>query len=225
MSEIERERIEALFERERELFAAEHPRSKQLHERAAASLLSGVPMNWMTRWPGDFPIFVTEAQGSEVVDADGGVYADLCLGDTGAMTGHSPAPTVEAVSRQAAARHHGDAADRRLDPRRRGDAATLRSARLAVHALGHRRQPVRDSPRASDHRPAQGARSQPLLSRQRRRDGGDAASTARSQSATATSARRSTRPRRPASSRSTTSRHSSESSPTATSPACWSSRR
>ena len=45
MSEIERERIEALFERERELFAAEHPRSKQLHERAAASLRSGVPMN------------------------------------------------------------------------------------------------------------------------------------------------------------------------------------
>jgi glutamate-1-semialdehyde 2,1-aminomutase len=32
---------------------------------------------------------------------DGHRYLDLCLGDTGAMTGHAPAPTVEAVRAQA----------------------------------------------------------------------------------------------------------------------------
>ena len=54
-------------------------------------------MNWMTRWPGAFPVFFESASGAEVTDVDGNVYADLCLGDTGAMTGHSPPPTVAAV--------------------------------------------------------------------------------------------------------------------------------
>ena len=102
MTEIERGRIAELMERERGRFAAAHPASRRLHERAEASLLSGVPMNWMTRWPGEFPVFLSSAAGAEVVDVDGNLYADLCLGDTGAMTGHSPAPTVEAVQHRAA---------------------------------------------------------------------------------------------------------------------------
>jgi glutamate-1-semialdehyde aminotransferase len=97
VAEIERERIAELTERERRRFTETHPKSRELHERAGASLLSGVPMNWMTRWPGEFPVFVAAAAGAEVTDVDGNVYADLCLGDTGAMTGHSPAPTVSAV--------------------------------------------------------------------------------------------------------------------------------
>lgn len=99
---IERDRIRELTEREHERFAAAHPRSRELHERAAASLLSGVPMNWMTRWPGPFPVFFESAEGAEIVDVDGNFYADLCLGDTGAMTGHSPAPTVAAVTERVA---------------------------------------------------------------------------------------------------------------------------
>jgi glutamate-1-semialdehyde 2,1-aminomutase len=99
---IERARIGSLLERERERFAAEHPRSRQLHEGARDSLLDGVPMNWMTRWPGAFPVFVSSARGSEVTDVDGHVYVDLCLGDTGAMTGHSPEPTVAAIREQLA---------------------------------------------------------------------------------------------------------------------------
>ena len=92
-----RESIDRLTERERERFAASHEGSRRLHERAGRTLLCGVPMNWMTRWPGEFPVFFDSASGSELVDVDGNVYADLCLGDTGAMTGHSPAPTVAAV--------------------------------------------------------------------------------------------------------------------------------
>ena len=97
MTEINRGRIAELLERERKRFADGHPASKRLHERAEGSLLSGVPMNWMTRWPGEFPVFLASAEGAEVTDVDGNVYADLCLGDTGAMTGHSPAATVAAI--------------------------------------------------------------------------------------------------------------------------------
>ncbi len=97
MSGVERGRIAELMEREQSRFVAAHPESKQLHERGKASLLDGVPMNWMTRWPGAFPVFVATAEGAELTDVDGNSYADLCLGDTGAMTGHSPAPTVAAV--------------------------------------------------------------------------------------------------------------------------------
>jgi glutamate-1-semialdehyde 2,1-aminomutase len=97
MTEIPREQISTLMARERERFASDHPRSRDLHERGKASLLSGVPMNWMTRWPGDFPVFMESAEGAELRDVDGNVYADLCLGDTGAMTGHAPAATMAAV--------------------------------------------------------------------------------------------------------------------------------
>jgi glutamate-1-semialdehyde 2,1-aminomutase len=98
MAGIDRALIGELFARERERFVAGHMASRRLHERAEASLLSGVPMNWMTRWPGDFPVFFERASGAELVDVDGNVYADLCLGDTGAMTGHAPAPTAAAVN-------------------------------------------------------------------------------------------------------------------------------
>ena len=94
-------RVAELFQRERERFAASHPRSRELHERARRALLSGVPMNWMTRWPGSFPVFISTAEGATLVDVDGHRYADLCLGDTGAMTGHSPAPTVAALAARA----------------------------------------------------------------------------------------------------------------------------
>ena len=97
MSGVERGRIAELMEREKSRFVAAHPESKRLHERGKESLLDGVPMNWMTRWPGAFPVFVATAEGAELTDVDGNSYADLCLGDTGAMTGHSPAPTVAAV--------------------------------------------------------------------------------------------------------------------------------
>lgn len=101
MKTLDRTRLATLMAREQDRFAREHPRSRALHEQAKGSLLSGVPMNWMTRWPGAFPLFVTEATGARLVDVDGHEYVDLCLGDTGAMTGHAPAPTVEAVARQA----------------------------------------------------------------------------------------------------------------------------
>jgi glutamate-1-semialdehyde aminotransferase len=102
MATVDRGRLADLMARERKRFAQGHPRSRELHEEAGHSLLSGVPMNWMTRWPGAFPIFVAEARGARLVDVDGVEYVDLCLGDTGAMAGHAPPETLEAVARQAA---------------------------------------------------------------------------------------------------------------------------
>ena len=48
-----------------------------------------------------FPLFIESAQGAELTDVDGHRYADFCLGDTGAITGHSPEPVVEALRRRA----------------------------------------------------------------------------------------------------------------------------
>ncbi|HSC91568.1 MAG TPA: aspartate aminotransferase family protein [Gaiellaceae bacterium] len=91
-----------LLEDERMQFERGHPRSRALAERARRSLLSGVPMHWMVRWPGGFPVFAAEARGARFRDVDGHEYVDFCLGDTGAMTGHSPEPTVRAVQERVA---------------------------------------------------------------------------------------------------------------------------
>jgi len=102
MKNIDRKNLKMLFERERETFTRSHPKSAKLFERARKSLLGGVPMNWMSKWPGAFPIFVAEAKGAHFTDVDGHKYVDLCLGDTGAMTGHAPAAVVESATAQLA---------------------------------------------------------------------------------------------------------------------------
>src|ERR1700693_2419889 len=94
--------VQNLLEAELARFDAEHPRSHELAGQARASLLGGVPMRWMVRWPGRFPVFADEAHGARFRDVDGLEYVDFCLGDTGAMAGHSPEPTVRAVAEQAA---------------------------------------------------------------------------------------------------------------------------
>jgi glutamate-1-semialdehyde 2,1-aminomutase len=101
MKTIDRGRLQSLMQREQKKFVEERPKSKELFERARQSLLAGVPMNWMVKWARAFPPFVREAEGAHFVDVDGHRYIDFCLGDTGAMTGHSPSATVKAVEEQA----------------------------------------------------------------------------------------------------------------------------
>jgi glutamate-1-semialdehyde 2,1-aminomutase len=86
---------------ETERFVADHPACADLAARGRAHMPLGVPMSWMAKWPGGFPVHVTEAIGAHFVCADGHEHVDLCLGDTGAMSGHSPAPTARAVTHQA----------------------------------------------------------------------------------------------------------------------------
>ncbi|HVU77711.1 MAG TPA: aspartate aminotransferase family protein [Gaiellaceae bacterium] len=97
-----RDRAEGLLARELAAFARDHPRSLALARRARRSLLAGVPMHWMVRWAGGFPVYAEEARGARFRDVDGHEYVDLCLGDTGAMTGHSPPEVAAAVAEQAA---------------------------------------------------------------------------------------------------------------------------
>jgi glutamate-1-semialdehyde 2,1-aminomutase len=99
-AQIDRQRLAGLLDRERRRFADEHPRSRELFTETSKTLLGGVPMSWMTKWAGGFPVFFEEAKGARVVDVDGLSYVDFCLGDTGAMAGHAPEPTARAVERQ-----------------------------------------------------------------------------------------------------------------------------
>ncbi len=57
-------------------------------------------MTWMNKWSGGYPLYLDRARGNRVTDVDGNEYVDFALGDTGAMAGHSPEPTVAAVTRR-----------------------------------------------------------------------------------------------------------------------------
>lgn len=94
---VDRERLQKLLKQEDDLFVKNHPKSKELFERAQKHLLAGVPMNWMVKWASPYPVFVQEGKGAHFTDVDGHKYLDLCLGDTGAMTGHAPDKSVAAI--------------------------------------------------------------------------------------------------------------------------------
>jgi glutamate-1-semialdehyde 2,1-aminomutase len=96
MAAIERPRLTSLIARERASYAAAHPKSADLFGQAD-NLFGRVPMTWMVKWSGGFPLYLERAGGDRVVDVDGREYVDFALGDTGAMAGHSPQPTVDAV--------------------------------------------------------------------------------------------------------------------------------
>jgi glutamate-1-semialdehyde 2,1-aminomutase len=100
MPELNRSKLASLLQSEESLFHKTHPKSYELYQRARKSLHGGVPMLWMIRWAGSFPVFVKEAKGAQFTDVDGNSYIDFCLGDTGAMTGHSPEATVNAIHAQ-----------------------------------------------------------------------------------------------------------------------------
>ncbi len=96
---LDRTRLADLLARERAAFADRNPRSGQAYEDAA-NLFGRVPMTWMNKRAGGFPLYLATARGAQVTDLDGHSYVDLCLGDTGAMAGHSPRAVVDAVYRR-----------------------------------------------------------------------------------------------------------------------------
>lgn len=97
VSVIERARLGSLIARERASYDALHPKSAALF-RAADHLFGHVPMTWMAKWSGGFPLYLEHAFGNRIVDVDRHEYVDFALGDTGAMAGHSPKPVVDAVT-------------------------------------------------------------------------------------------------------------------------------
>jgi len=98
---IDRDKLAVALTAERALHAERTPRSRELFE-AADHLFGRVPMTWMNKWSGGYPLYLDRANGNRIVDVDGHEYVDFALGDTGAMAGHSHPATVEAVERRIA---------------------------------------------------------------------------------------------------------------------------
>lgn len=94
-------RAQLLLERERKTFEERNPNSKALSQHAAKHLMFGVPLHWMNDWGTPFALQVKTASEVTLTDADGHQLIDFCLGDTGAMFGHSPKPVADALVTQA----------------------------------------------------------------------------------------------------------------------------
>jgi glutamate-1-semialdehyde 2,1-aminomutase len=94
---IDRQRLKRLLEGERTRFADQNPRSAEAYARGQRNLFGGVPMTWMNKAAGSFPLYLDGARGARVTDIDGHEYVDFALGDTGAMAGHSAAPVLAAI--------------------------------------------------------------------------------------------------------------------------------
>ena len=95
---VSRERLHALIARERASYAENFAASRAAFQEADQHLLGGVPMTWMRMWPGGFPAYQAAAHGARLTTIDGRELIDFCLGDTGAMAGHSPAPVASALA-------------------------------------------------------------------------------------------------------------------------------
>ena len=167
---IDRERVMKGLEAERRLYAERNPQS----QRAAAEathLFGGVPMTWMAKTAGGFPLFLDRASGARVTTIDGHELVDFCLGDTGAMAGHSPPATVAAV--QARYGEAGGATTMMPTEDAAAVAAEL-TRRFGVSAVElrphrHRRQPLGPAALPGAHRPPKDPGERLVLPRQRRR--------------------------------------------------------
>ena len=91
-------RAAALLPNETQLYCSRRPRSQAAHERSNGGLIDNVPLHWMLDWPMPMPLIVERASGATLSDIDGNHVVDLCLGDTGAMFGHGPAPILRALA-------------------------------------------------------------------------------------------------------------------------------
>ncbi|WP_333777897.1 transaminase [Streptomyces sp. IBSBF 3136] len=96
---MDRTRLHSLLARESAEAERRNPRSREAYARAD-HLFGRVPMTWMNKTAGAFPRYLAGARGARITDIDGHEYIDFCLGDTGAMAGHSPVPVTEAADRR-----------------------------------------------------------------------------------------------------------------------------
>ena len=94
---IDRSRLADLLVRERQMYLEQNPESRELYGQAS-NLFGRVPMTWMNKWSGGFPLYFETAHGNRIVDVDGHEYIDFALGDTGAMAGHSPLASTAAIT-------------------------------------------------------------------------------------------------------------------------------
>ena len=99
MPAIDRTKLSELLKRERAEYEKRNLKSKALYQEAT-NLYGGVPMTWMNKWSGGFPLYLETAHGNTITTVDGHTYIDFALGDTGAMAGHSPEASTKAVAQR-----------------------------------------------------------------------------------------------------------------------------
>lgn len=99
MPNIDRAKLNQLLERERKTYRERNPKSLALYQ-VATNLFGGVPMTWMNKWSGGFPLYLESAHGNTIRTVDGHTYIDFALGDTGAMAGHSPSASTKAIAKR-----------------------------------------------------------------------------------------------------------------------------
>ena len=97
---MNRDKLKKCLEQEIKFFLKMHPKSKEYFQRSKKCYLDGVPMYWMLKWPGGYPVVVKEAYGSHFTDIDDNEYIDLCMGYSGALFGHTPPQVIDAVHNQ-----------------------------------------------------------------------------------------------------------------------------
>jgi glutamate-1-semialdehyde 2,1-aminomutase len=101
MTELDREHLATLHERELARFRAGRPKSMALVERARAHMPNGVPMSWMVT-DNDQPVYIDRGAGAGFTDVDGFTYTDFNASDMAMFCGHANPEIVAAVTAQVA---------------------------------------------------------------------------------------------------------------------------
>ena len=97
MTSANKDKLNSHLLKERALYKERNPKSFE-YFNSANNLFGKVPMTWMNKWAGGFPIYLDYAKGNTIVSVDGHSYIDFALGDTAAMAGHSPEAVSEAIN-------------------------------------------------------------------------------------------------------------------------------
>jgi glutamate-1-semialdehyde 2,1-aminomutase len=98
--DVDRDRVRQVGDREEAAYRARTPRSAELHERARQALPLGVASSFQTYDP--YPLFMTDARGSRIWDADGNEYIDFDMAFGVLAAGHSHPLLAEALQRRMA---------------------------------------------------------------------------------------------------------------------------
>ncbi|MDH4334429.1 MAG: aspartate aminotransferase family protein [Chloroflexota bacterium] len=97
---IDETRVSSILDREEAAYRARTPRSAALHARARQAMPLGVASSFQTYDP--YPLFMTDARGSRIWDADGNEYVDFDMAFGVLAAGHSHPLLAEALQRRVA---------------------------------------------------------------------------------------------------------------------------
>jgi glutamate-1-semialdehyde 2,1-aminomutase len=102
LTQMQRDRLGTIWQREEPLFRARIPRSVELGQAARGSMPNGVPMAWMAGFYRTPPPWVSRGEGATFTDVDGNSYVDFNIGDMSSALGYANPRLTEVIARQAA---------------------------------------------------------------------------------------------------------------------------